>query len=208
MATPTAEALGATQTTFSFIDAVSNRGYPEIEVPIYLDESKAAQLINLNNEIYLADQQSSKSTVKIQSKADKFENLIKERDELVEELRANKYVVTIRGIDSDAYDKIEKASEEAFPIEYIETQSPITGATIKTQVDSLPRTEWMLNHIRHAHIKSIADPSGAVDSGFPVDAMEVIWAKLPIQAKAHIDEAIEQSQMDVNYYVQLVDEAF
>lgn len=195
---------------FSFAEAVLGRAYPEIQVPIYLDERKAQEFVEVAIQLNaLEDRLRGRAEELPLEVASQLSELTSRRDALASELKAEEYVVTIRGISGERSIQIEDAAYEAFPREYEERISPITGAAVKELKPSEKREELITTLLRQAHLKSITAPDGSVDEDFSdVDAVAATWSRLPYLAIVKIDEAINKSRVAVDYYEELVDEVF
>lgn len=198
-----------TRERFKFAEAVSDRAYPEIQVPVYLDEAKTQQLVTLTKEIEALDKRIARAGAnRAVELVDRVGELVERKDALIDELKSEAYVVTIKGISSERTNELNKISEEAFPIEYEEATSPITGAVTHTPKESPERDAYFVNLIRQAHLKSIVAPDGAVDDEFTVEEVAATWARLPLVARVKVDEAINEASVSVDFYRELVDEVF
>lgn len=210
-----AEKLVAESTTpdeFNFAAAVLDRAYPEIKVPIYLNEKNVLRLITaieerdalLERVAKLGDNHPS-----AEDWADRLQVLDDEFTSAHDALKAEEYIVTIKGVSPEEREKIEKEAHEAFPLEYDESTHPLTGNKIKTEIPNDARDELAATLIRRAHLVSVQSPTGAIDSDFStVDKVRIVISGLPLIARVKIDEAIKQSTLAVDYYRELVDEVF
>lgn len=196
-------------TTFNFAEAVSDRSYPEIDVPVYLDERAVRELIDARNKINDLETVIAGMANPGVDQAKQLLDLQDMYELQVDALKEQRYVVRLRGIAPEKELEIERASEEAFPIEYTENVSPITGGLIRTPVESDARDEHIAMRIRQAYFVSITNPSGAVDTDFAdLEKVRTIFRRLPLVARAKVDEAIEACTINVDYYRELVDEVF
>jgi len=211
-ATKTVEAL--TPETFDFAQAVLDRDYPEIQVPVYLNEKKVQQLIDLLRERQELEIRASKTggTKAPVDLAKRLGEIEKEHEKLTKELKAEEYIVSLKGIAPEDHDALHEAAKEIFPEEYTESTNPITGATIKTVIDSDERDEYLVATIRQAHLVSVTAPNGAVDADFKGEAniakVKRTFARLPYIARFKIDEAIKEANIAVDFYRELADEVF
>lgn len=209
----TAEKLAEEATTrknFNFANAVLDRAYPEIKVPIYLDEFKAQKLVDVTLDLKLLENRLTRAMGETPVElAEELEKLTDQRDALAAELKAEEYIVTIRGISGDQTQKIEEKAYSEFPREYEESVSPLTGATVKEELPNDKRDEYYTNLLRQAHLQSITAPDGAVDDDFSdIEVVTATWRRLPLIAILKIDEAINKSRVAVDYYLELTDEVF
>ena len=198
---------------FSFAAAVNDRAYPEIDVPIYLDEAAARDFLTLQKEREAIDAKMIKANALGQGgpatdAANKAAELEAQIDALRERLNDSKVVVRVKGVAPSETDELRKQAFESFPVEYDEAVSPITGAVTKTEKPNDKRDSYYASLIRHAHIISVTAPDGAVDDDFTVDELAATWAKLPIVARVKIDDAINETVVAVDFYRDLVDPVF
>lgn len=200
-----------TPTTFNFAEAVLDRSYPTIEVPVYLNEKSIQRWINAvreqsNLEIRLANTNKDKHTVE---QADKLAKTDEEITALAEELRGERYIVTIRGISPEKQQDLEDKSFEEFPRVFEDAVHPISGAVIKTEQESPERQAYFATLLRQAHLVSVTAPNGATDTDFAdLEKVRVTWANLPLLARAKVDEAINESTITVDFYREIADEVF
>jgi len=206
------KALAEAQTTpetFDFAAAVLDRSYPEIKVPVYLDEKSARELVDIQKERNDLMTRIAASKDPLPVWADQLKALDDKHEALVKALKSQEYTVFIRGIAPEQTIKLEEQSYEKFPKEFIETVSPITGAKAKTERENDERDAEFVTLLRQAHLVSVTSPTGAVDSDFSdIEKVRSLFARLPLLARVKIDEAINASTVAVDFYRDLVDEVF
>jgi hypothetical protein len=198
---------------FNFALAVQDRAYPEIQVPIYLDEAAAREYISLSQQREAIEAKIIKATAQGAGKvaeplAEEAARLEERIDAIRARLEDSGLVVTVRGISGECVEELRLAAYEAFPVEHEEHVSPITGVTTKTEKPQPKRDEYFATLSRHAHIVKVVAPDGAVDDGFSVDEFAATWVKLPIVARVKLDEAINETVVAVDYYKELVNPVF
>lgn len=200
----------AKRETFSFVDAVNDRAYPETDVAVLLNERGAQRIVEIRKELEALDFDIAREkNAAVQDGFSKEKDkLVEELDALVTQLRAETYTVKVRGISTERVEELQKQALEAFPIEYDESTSPITGATVKTEIPNDKRGRYFTTLVRHAHIVSITAPDGAVAEDMGIEQLGDTWAKLPIAARDRIDQAINDCTLATDYYLDLVDEVF
>ena len=199
-----------TRETFNFVDAVNNRAYPEITVPVLLNERGAQRLVELRKDIEQLDYDIAREkNAAVQEELTKQKGaLIEELDRTTTQLRAETYKVLVKGVGTDRIEELQKQAFEQFPVEYEESVSPITGATVKTEVPNEKRGRYFTTLVRHAHIVSITAPTGAVAEEMSIEELGAAWSKMPIAARERIDQAINDCTLAADYYLELVDEVF
>lgn len=210
MTDPKAIAQAATtQETFDFAEAVLDRSYPEIQVPVYLDEKSVKQLVDIQSEREVLFQRIAAAKDPLPTWAEQLKALDTKHEALVDSLKSQQYTVFIRGIAPEQQIELENKSIEKFPKEYRETVTPITGAPVRTEIESEERDEEFVTLLRQAHLVSVTNPQGAVDSDFSnIEKVRTLFARLPLVARIKIDTAIQESTVAVDFYRELVDEVF
>lgn len=194
---------------FNFAQTVLDRSYPEIDVKIYLDEAKTQRLVDHITQISEMDARIVNSNGRAPKElGERMAELVAAKDALVEELNESAYTVRIKGISTEKREELLKEAVSKFPIEYEESTSPITGAVTRKEKDSDERDAYFVNLLRHAHLKSITAPDGAVDDDFTVEDVAATWRRLPLVARSKIDDAINKSTVTVDFYREIVDEVF
>lgn len=198
-----------TPETFDFAAAVLDRSYPEDDVAVYLDEKSIQSLLAVEQERNVLESRIAQSKNPSVEWANKLEELSDKYDALVDSLRSQRYLVKIRGISPEDSLKLEEQAFEAFPREYEDIPHPATGNPVKTEKEVPARDEHFASLIRQAHIVSITAPNGAIDSDFgDVEKVKSIWQRLPLVARAKLDQAINEATITVDFYRELVDEVF
>lgn len=198
-----------TPATFDFAAAVLDRSYPVIEVPVYLNEKAVLEYLNVARDRTILENRiaaTSKPTVEM---ADQLEKIDYKYHELRKEIKDQEFLVRVQGVSPAKQIEMDKLAYEKFPIQYDEGKNPITGAVVRSEIESDERDEFFATLIRQSHILSVVAPDGAVDFDFSdFEKVRTTWAVLPIAAREKIDLAIRDSALAVDYYRELVDEVF
>lgn len=192
---------------FDFLAAVTDRAYPTIDVPVYLDEVKVQELIKLDDAIAELDDKAKESYSAKDFLADQGK-LISRRDELKEELNAGAYHFIVQGISQERLNQIEEEVEGAFPTEYEEIESPITGAKSRVAQDNPKRDEFNVNLTRYSYIKAIRDSQGNEADSMDISQFVLMWNRLPLLSRVKVDIAIQEATIATDFYKQLADEVF
>ena len=213
-----ARALAAAATapeTFDFVAAVTDRDYPEVDVPIYLNEKAIRRLLDLQKQ---RDELLTRAAILTKRPeedaapndlADDLELLDLEIDELTDSIKGDKFTMHIRGISPEKAIEIEDAALEAFPEEFEEVQHPLTGATVKTPIPNQDRNILQTALYRQAHIVSVTAANGAVDADFAdVEKVKSLFLRLPALARVKVDEGIALATIATDFYRELADEVF
>lgn len=195
--------------TFDFGAAVSDRNYPEYDVPVYLDETKASELISITMELNELTQMASRMSNIPGELGKRVEALEARHDALVDSMKENKYIIKVKGVSPEVLRDIEEEVFEEFPIEYEENKNPVSGVITKTPIENPDRDLKEIMRIRQVHIVSVTAPDGAVDDDFSdLDKLSTVVTRLPFMARTKLDEAINACTITVDYYRELVDEVF
>lgn len=210
MTDPKAAAEAAlTPTTFNFAEAVLDRSYPEFSVPVYLNELAVQKMVTTSEARFELETRIARSNNPGVDLAVKLEELQGNYEQAVDALKADEYTVVVRGISPEASIKLDDLSYEAFPKEFEESTSPITGQVTKNEIPSDDRDEEFVLLLRQAHLVSVTAPNGAVDTDWSdKEKVRAMFARLPLMARAKIDEAIQGCTIAVDFYRQLADEVF
>lgn len=219
-------AVEATQPdTFDFAAAVDGRSYPSFEVPVYLDEENVQKLLDLDRErarlelrvakrVTVTESEDSETVKSIvpmptDGQAEELQALDEKYTALVEQLRSDRYIVTVTGISPERNIEILDESYEKYPREFEESVHPLTNVPMKTEVENAERDTYYTARLRQEHITSIVAPNGAKDTSF-ADLNKVIttFRRLPALARMKIDQAINESTISVDFYDEIVDEVF
>ena len=198
-----------TPATFNFAEAIRDRSYPEIDVPVYLDEKSVSEMLSYLEEVTELEDRIANMKNPGLEMANRLEAAQEKHELFADIAKESQYIVRVRGIAPEKSIEISGLSDEAFPVEYTENFNPITNTTVRTPVESDDRDELMAMLLRQAHLVSITAPSGAVDTDFAsIDKVRSIIKQLPMVARAKIDEAINRCTITVDFYQELVDEVF
>lgn len=201
--------------TFDFAAAVLDRDYPEVTVPVYLNEKKIRRLLDLQKQ-----RDDILARASLLDKADRPENatndlvdtlelLDMEYDELIEDLKGEKYTMHLRGISPEDSLAIQDKAFEAFPKEFEEHTHPLTGTPIKTLVQNEERDVYQAALYRQAHIVDVVRADGAVDANWSdLEKVKKMFLQMPALARHKVDEGIELATISTDFYRELTDEVF
>lgn len=199
-----------TPTSFNFAEAVLDRDYPEIEVPIYLDERSVQKMLVLEAERSDLEVKIAKAgTNAAVEDAERFEAIDKMYNDLVHSLRSKRYVARIKGISPERMMELDALAHESFPKEFEETPHPLSGSMVSTEKESPEREDLFGLLLRREHLVSVTAPDGSVDSDWnDLEKLKTTWGRLPLVARKKINAAIHESTIAVDYYRELADEVF
>lgn len=192
----TVTAHAASPTTFSIIDRMQNRGMPEDDVVIYLNEKLAWVLAKLE---------------------EKHNNTRREEDlpeleadiaSVREALAKDRYVVSMRGITNEAYDAVVDEAVEAYPYEYTEEFNPLSGRKIKDIVPSPERDDLFNNLFLSQVIVKFTDPNGAVDENITPELVAQIKKIAPLDAIRRITNTATEMRMIAEWMDEVETEDF
>jgi len=195
------------QGTFNIIDVLNNRGYPQDEIEIILDDNivyKAAKIDENIKEINkkLDFDPSNDELIALR------EALIVSREEAVNEINKAKYVFTLCGISEGQRDELLNEVEKIVPVKYEETTNPLNGKVTREEIDDPQRNTIYTLKLWAAHIKKITSPDGDVQDGLTEHEADSLRKLLPIAATAKISESIERLRVATAMFVFGTDEDF
>jgi hypothetical protein len=183
--------------TFSIVNALKDRAYPQDEVNVYLDEEtayKASQAKQVLSKIDSLD-------VEYAAAEEKF-------NKLMDKLQESKYVFHIKGISEGKREEIFNLSVQKYPAEFNETKNAFTGEVKKEEIESVDRNNLFTAMIWAAHILKIVAPDGSVQGDLmPEDAAE-LRTSLPIASSALVNRSIEKVREASALFMMTVDEDF
>jgi hypothetical protein len=186
---------------FSILDAISDRAYPKIDVPVYLDEQTAYDAALLNEK--LKDLEKKALSDSVSKQIEKIEEKI---GLLQEKLEQSKYVFTIQGIsEGQRQDALDECHEE-YPIEYIDG----TGLSIGKRVEKeCPERDSMFTSKLWAiQIEKIVAPNGDVQNSISFEEVVQLKRALPLAAIGKINEALDKLRISTAMFMLSVDEDF
>ena len=183
--------------TFSIVEAIRGRSYPSFKVDVYLDEAAAFEAAELQEELDTTVD-SAVDTKAIQKKI----------DAAVARMNKTKVTFTIGGISEGEREDVLNKAIEAFPYEYEETKSPITGVVTKTEIEDPKRDKYFTNLLWQAQIRKVESADGGVQDEFSIEEIAELRRSIPVAGLAAINEAIEKVRIATLRFMQKVNEDF
>lgn len=196
--------------TFNILSALKDRAYPKDEVIVYLDEDVAYRAAQAQERVTNAGLSAKKNddAETILKREEKVEKLQEERDAIIKELNASRYVFKLRGISEGRREEIYKLSAEAYPVEYNEERNQFSGELIREEIPNADRDRIYTNNLWAAHIDEIVSPDGEVQQGISIEDVETLRNNLPLAARGQINECIEKLRLATATFMFEVDEDF
>lgn len=185
---------------FSFIDRLRGRNYPTDEVVVYLDEKLGYKLLAVEQEMAGSDGHTPSFSE---------QKLLEEKHaELVEQLRASRYVVKLQGISNDDWDALVEEAAEQFPYEYDEIVNPFSGEKTRKVIETDERAEFFTMKLWAAFIQSITDSDGNVDDDVTVQTVKAFRGEAPFSAITRVGATIAKLRMATDWVEYIEDEDF
>lgn len=207
-ATPEQLATEAKQPgVFNILDVLNNRGYPQDEVEIVLDDNLVYAASKIDESIKDINKKLDTDPTNAELLAAR-ESLIDLREQSVQAINSAKYVFTISGISEGQRDDLLTKVQELFPTQYEETVNPINGKINREEIENQERNLVYTLKLWAAHIKKITSPNGEVQVGLTEEEADALRRLLPIAATARISEAIERLRVATAMFVFGTDEDF
>ena len=180
--------------TFSIIDVLQERSYPETKTVIHLDEQAAYQASLVGEEIEELDKKIGKSAPSA-AQSKKLEELTEKKQELVEKLQASSYTFHLMGINEGKRESLFSEARKKYPIQYTQTPELATGKMIKEEKESPERDDFFTTLLWQNHIVKIVDPKGNEQSGLSFTEIREMRNIMPIAATSKINQAIEKMRV-------------
>lgn len=192
---------------FNIIDVLNNRGYPQDDIEIVLDDNLVYAASKIDESIKEVNKKLDTDPANSEL-LESRESLIALREQAVQAINAAKYVFTLSGISEGERDKLLTDVQELFPTQYEETVNPINGKISREEIENQERNLLYTLKLWAAHIKKITSPNGDVQTGLTDEEADALRKLLPIAATARISEAIERLRVATAMFVFGTDEDF
>ena len=180
--------------TFSIIDVLQERSYPETQTVIHLDEQAAYLASVVGEEIDELDKKIGRSApTSAQSK--KMEELVEKKQELVEKLQKSSYTFHLMGMNEGKRESLWSEAKKKYPIQYNQIPELTTGKMTKEEKESPERDDFFTNLLWQNHIIKIVDPNGNEQSGLSFTEVREMRNIMPIAATSKINQAIEKMRI-------------
>ena len=182
---------------FNILEVINDRGYPEDEVVVYLDETIAYKAATVKAEMEATD-----------ASEKKYKILEGQLDKLVEQLQESKYVFSIKGISEGKREELYKLSVNKYPLQYSESKNAFTGETKKEKIESEERDELFTSLLWSAHIVKITAPNGDVQENLSPEDADALRKSIPLASNAALNKAMENIRASIAVFMMTVDEDF
>ena len=196
---------------FNIVDAVKGRGYPKSQVNVFISEDVAHYAAEVDEKInQLQNEMDSKSATPNSLKilSEQHDNLVEQKEKLVQEMSEDKYVFHITGIPEGDRDAIEKKAYEKYPPKYENDRNPFSGELSKKEVNDPDRQKYFTVLLWAAHIEKVVDPSGSEQNGITPQEAQELRNYLPLASIGKITEAIEKIRAASALFMMSVNEDF
>lgn len=196
--------------TFSIVNAIKERAYPTDDVIVFLDESVAYKAAIVQEEIDSLDYSASKDEddEAFKSRESKREELVAQRDSILEKLAESKYIFTLRGISEGKREEIFAEVGKVIPAEIKEERNPITGEVTTTEVDDPERNKLFTDMLWANYIERIVAPNGDIQNGVSNEEANELRKSLPLASVQKINECIDKLRVATAAFMYEVDEDF
>ena len=182
--------------TFNLIERLQNRNMPEEDVDVYLDERLGFKLVQLE-EAYN------------EAKTDDAANAILNKiDAVREELKASRYIFTMRGMSNETYDAIVDEVNEQIPEEFDEVTNPYTQQVVKVAKPNDERVSLYNTLFLAESLVKVTDPDGNVDDDITPEKVVLIKRLAPVDAIRMLLVLAEKMRMTAEWMEAIQDEDF
>lgn len=197
---------------FKIVDAVRDRGFPESFLDIYLDESLAFLIAELDELMDEAGKSMDRKKALSKKETEAFEKrrdeILDRKKELVEQMGGAKYVFHIKGISEGERQDIFDKTIEKFPMKYEKNRNPYTGAMEKEEISDTERDRYFSDLIWQAYIVKIVAPDGEEQEGVTLEEATELRRSLPAASVAKISEGIEKLRIASAAFMMSINEDF
>ena len=197
---------------FKIVDAVKDRAFPQSFLEIYLDESIAFVISELDEALERVGNSADRKKALTKKEADDFEKkrneILDQKDKLIEELGGEKYVFQIQGISEGKRQDIYDKTVEKFPIKYEKNRNPFTGVLEKDEIENADRDRYFTDSLWEAHIVKVISPQGEEQQGISLEEATELRRGLPAASVNKISEGIEKIRVASAVFMVSLDEDF
>jgi len=196
--------------TFNIISVLQNRNYPKTEIIVMLDDQLAYQASIAKEKIDEIDTAVGKNKMSTDQQ-DKREQLIKEKDDLIDKMAESFYRIEISGISEGIREEIFAEAKKRYPIEYENSNNLsdlLGGDSKKVEKESPERDNLFTDFLWQKSIVKVTDPEQNTQTEFPYAAIKSMRNQFPLSAILRINEAIEKVRTSTAIFMMETGEDF
>lgn len=196
---------------FNIVDAVKGRSYPKSKVEVFIDEEVAFHVSEINELINNIGEEMDKKNVDkkhLDELMAKRDNILSEREKLIEEMGGTKYIFHLTGISEGARLDIYDKALAKYPMQYEKNRNPFTTEVEKEEIESNERDRYFTSLLWESHISKIIAPDGSEQDGISYDDALELRRILPVASITSITEAIEKMRLSTALFMMSVNEDF
>jgi hypothetical protein len=197
---------------FNIANVVKGRSFPKTSIDVYLDESLAYVISQLDESLQemgnAMDKNKALSKKQLDDLLKRRDEIIDRKEKLIEEMGGAKYVFHIEGISEGKRQDIYDQTVEKFPIQYEKSRNPYTGKVEKEELDSVERDRYFSDLLWSAHITKIVSPEGEEQDGITIEEATELRRALPAASAARISENIEKIRIASAAFMMSLNEDF
>jgi 3-dehydroquinate dehydratase len=197
---------------FKIIDAVKDRAFPESHLDIYLDESLAFLISELDEAMNETGKSMDRKKGLSKKEVDEFEKrrdeILDRKNKLIEEMGGGKYIFHIKGISEGQRQDIFDKTIEKFPMKYEKNRNPYTGAMEKEEISEAERDRYFSDLLWEAYIVKIVSPDSEEQEGISLEEATELRRSLPAASVAKISEGIEKLRIASAAFMMSMNEDF
>jgi hypothetical protein len=197
---------------FNIVDAVKERAFPKTSVDIFLDESLAYIISELDDALSRTansmDKTKTLSKKQVDEITQKRDEILDRKDKLVEEMSGAKYIFHFEGISEGKRQDIYDKTLEKFPMKHEKNRNPYTGKMEKEEIDEIDRDRYFSDLLWQAHIAKIVSPDGQEQVGISLEEATELRRTLPAASAAKISETIERLRVASAAFMMSLNEDF
>ena len=196
--------------TFNIISVLQNRNYPKTRVSVMLDDQLAYQAASIKEKIDELDTAIGKGKMSVNQQAER-ERLLKEKDNLLDEMAKCFYTVEVSGISEGVREEIFAQAKKSYPVEYESSNNLsdlLGGENKKVEKESPERDNLFTDLLWQKSIVRVTDPDQNMQTEFPYAAIKSMRDQFPLSAILRINEAIEKMRSSAAIFMMETGEDF
>ncbi len=193
--------------TFSIIKVLQERGYPEAQISVHIDEAAAYEASVVKEKLAELDEAIGKRKP-TESESKEQESLVQKQEELMGKLESSRFVFHVRGISEGKRESLINESNKKYPIEFETMPDLSTGKIDRVEKQSPERDNLFTDFLWQNSIVKIVDPEGNEHSSPSYSDIREMRSSLPLSAMSKVNEGIDKLRVSTTLFMYETGEDF
>lgn len=193
--------------TFNIVKVLQERGYPEAQISVHIDEAAAYEAAVIKERLAEIDEAIGKRKP-TESESKEQESLVQKQEELMERLESSKFVFHVRGISEGKRESLINESNKKYPIEFETMPDLSTGKIDRVEKQSPERDNLFTDFLWQNSIVKIVDSEGNEHSSLSYSDIREMRSSLPLSAMSKINEGIDKLRVSTTLFMYETGEDF